>query len=435
MDSDDEEEVPILVNMAEEDEDGDDAPQLVVMEGEEELLVIDEEEDAGDGVTLPPVPVTILSGFLGSGKTTLVQYILQSQDHGKRIAVIENEFGGGNDGISIESIIARDGLQSLTDLIELPNGCVCCTVKDDLIKTLEALLDKRKDLDYILIESSGMANPGPIASIFWLDDALESRLLLDGVVTLVDALHIARQLEETEEAAQQIAYADRVLLNKVDLVNDQKQEEVFNIIRALHPTVPIRATTYSQVPELKWILDAQSFGRAMEIDRPMQTPMSLAYCMPVTTILSDKHTSAVGSRTLVHQGSVDLKRINAWLATLLWPNQDESDKILRARLESNSPASNHASQERDSIMQLFRIKGILSVQHIQLDEEDELFSSDDGIDTRRFIVQGVYDLWEIQPASVNLSWDAGEERSCKLIVIGRHLQNEQLESGFQSCFV
>ncbi|KAI2501048.1 CobW/HypB/UreG [Fragilaria crotonensis] len=436
MDSDDEE-VPILVNMAEEDEDGDDAPQLVVMEGEEdeELLVIDEEEAADESVTLPPVPVTILSGFLGSGKTTLVQYILQSPDHGKRIAVIENEFGGGSDGISIESIIARDGLQSLTDLIELPNGCVCCTVKDDLIKTLEALLDKRKDLDYILIESSGMANPGPIASIFWLDDALESRLRLDGVVTLVDALNIAHQLEETEEAAQQIAYADRVLLNKVDLVNGQKQEEVFNTIRALHPTVPIRATTYSQVPDLEWILDAQSFGRAMEIDNPRQIPLSLAYCMPVTTILSDKHTSAVGSSTLVHRGSVDLKRINAWLATLLWPNQDESDKILRARLESNAPASNHASQEQESTMQLFRIKGILSVKHSQLDEEDEPFAGDDGIDTRRFIVQGVYDLWEIHPASVNLSWDAGEERFCKLIVIGRHLQNEKLESGFQSCFV
>lgn len=426
MDSEDEE-VPILVNMAEEYADDDDAPRLVVIEGEED-------EAPGDNVSLPPVPVTILSGFLGSGKTTLVQYILQSPDHGKRIAVIENEFGGGNDGISVESIIARDGVQSLTDLIELPNGCVCCTVKDDLIKTLEALLDKRQDLDYILIESSGMANPGPIASIFWLDDALESRLRLDGVVTLVDALHIAHQLEETQEAAQQIAYADRVLLNKIDLVNDQKQEEVFNMIRALHATVPIRSTTHAQVSDLEWILDSRSFERDMEINQLTQLPLSLSYCMPVSTIPPDKHTSAVGTITLVHRGSVDLKRINAWLASLLWPNQDESEKVLCARLELKAPASHHAPQKQESAMQVFRIKGILSVKHTELEEEDKPFASDASIDTRRFIVQGVYDLWEIHPASVNLSWDAGEERFCKLIVIGRRLQNEQLGSGFESCF-
>jgi hypothetical protein len=111
--------------------------------------------------TLPPCPVTILSGFLGSGKTTLIQYILKSPEHKKRIAVIENEFG---DGLNIESMIAKDGLDpnqsNLTDLVELPNGCVCCTVKDSLVATLEALITKRKDLDYILIEASGMANPG-----------------------------------------------------------------------------------------------------------------------------------------------------------------------------------------------------------------------------------------------------------------------------------
>jgi G3E family GTPase len=137
---------------------------------------------------------------LGSGKTTLIQCILKSPNHGKRIAVIENEFG---EGLAVESLIAQDGLDdqtnaSLLDLIELPNGCICCTVKDSLVAALELLLEKRLDLDYILIEASGMANPGAIASVFWLDDALESRLQLDGIVTLVDAYHIVGQLQHTE---------------------------------------------------------------------------------------------------------------------------------------------------------------------------------------------------------------------------------------------
>ena len=172
---------------------------------------------------LPPVPVTILAGFLGSGKTTLVRHILSSPDHGYRIAVIENEFGGGDDGggdaeragLSVETLIARDGLtgSSLTDLIELANGCVCCTVKGSMVTALEELLTRRSDLDYIIIEASGMADPGPVASVFWLDGELGSRIRLDGVVVCVDAANIVRQLGETsaksgggEEAARQIAW-------------------------------------------------------------------------------------------------------------------------------------------------------------------------------------------------------------------------------------
>jgi hypothetical protein len=145
-------EVPLLLDLKQEEPD---RAQAVVP------TVLD------DDAELPQCPVTILSGFLGSGKTTLVQYILRSPNHKKRIAVIENEFGGGQ-GLAVESLIARDGVDpddnNLSDLIELPNGCVCCTVKDSLVATLENLVTKRKDLDYILIEASGMANPG---KSFW----------------------------------------------------------------------------------------------------------------------------------------------------------------------------------------------------------------------------------------------------------------------------
>ena len=155
-------------------DDDDDVPVLVPITEGASSIAADGQSSSTDPP--PPCPVTILSGFLGSGKTTLVQYILNNQDHGKKIAVIENEYG---EGLQVESLIARDGSTSnnsnLTDLLELPNGCVCCTVKDSLVATLESLLDMRQDLDYILIECSGMANPGPLASLFWLDEGL-SRL-------------------------------------------------------------------------------------------------------------------------------------------------------------------------------------------------------------------------------------------------------------------
>ena len=214
-----------------------------------------------------PCPVTIFSGFLGSGKTTLIQRILRDPSHGRRIAVIENEFG---EGLSVESLIARDGAtnDSLQDLVELPNGCICCTVKDSLVATLENLIAKRRDLDYIIIEASGMANPGPIASVFWLDDALESRLKLDGIVALVDANNILRQLESTEEAGQQVAYADRILINKMDLVGGEASEEseaVKSAVRRLNPSAPFRCTTFSAIPDLDWILGADCFGGAERV--------------------------------------------------------------------------------------------------------------------------------------------------------------------------
>lgn len=419
------------------DSDDDEAPILVNLQA---AKVVEQQEETDVREPPPPCPVTILSGFLGSGKTTLIQFILQSPDHGKRIAVIENEFG---EGLSVESIIARDGANqdNLTDLIELPNGCICCTVKDSLVATLENLLEKRGNIDYILIEASGMANPGPIASLFWLDEALESRLRLDGVVTLVDAYHIQQQLAETQEAAQQIAYADRILLNKVDLINEEQEKSALTSICAIHPTVSIQKTTYSKVPDLDWILDANCYDadRAKEVDQAL-TEYEPAHdhshdhnsCSgpPYHTCLSPAHvhTSAVGTVALVEQGSVDLSLVNKWLASILWPNQDEDDAILRARLEEDFVPE----QETYNEMKLFRIKGILSC-HAQ--DEDSQYVDDSGLDTRRFIVQAVHDLWEIHPASDDLQWDPGEARTCKLVLIGRFLRQDDLRAGFKSCFV
>jgi G3E family GTPase len=456
----DDDEPPILVNL----EDVDDEPPVLVNVESTDADSVPAVVNPQPAADLPPCPVTILSGFLGSGKTTLIRYILSSPDHGKRIAVIENEFG---DGLSVESLIARDGLDpssnSLQDLIELPNGCICCTVKDDLVTTLESLITKRQDLDYILIEASGMANPGPIAAVFWLDDALESRLRLDGIVTLVDAHHIQVQLEETEEASQQIAYADRLLVNKIDLVQATPNgvDSVLQAIRAIHPTAPIRTTSYSQVPDLEWILDANCFGgmvRHQELDRmleavgpvPVQPHAAAAAaahdhshhhdhateessCETCRPPVHHKHTSAISTIALSHSGSVDSSKMNAWLAEALWPNQDAEDKVLRAMLEK--PNETHALPPQDSKQQrIYRIKGILSVLHNGVDDIDERYKTRDKLDTRRHIVQAVHDLWDIHAASDDLQWASDEERTCKVVVIGRHLQSDVLKQGFLACF-
>ena len=463
------------------------------------------------------VPVTILSGFLGAGKTTLIQYILSSPNHGKRIAVIENEFAGDNDNnnnnnnnrpLEIESLIARDynptmsgsnnkNNENLLDLIELPNGCICCTVKDSLVTTLEALLQRQNNnntLDYILIEASGMANPGPIASIFWLDEALESQLSLNGIVTLVDSYHILQQLETTssknnnnggDEAAQQIAFADRILLNKLDLIhnNDNKQHQagndylqtIISSIRTINSTAPIQTTTYSQVPDLDWIFQAQS----LNVDRyhdpnvtDLCTEPNCMYCVPTTktqmtmndasrsknnmmisselcfpcheedttatarsstNVVDDhRHTSAITSITLQEQASVSLEKIKIWLATICWPGgeQDEDEAILKEQLiqleEQNvitTPQLQHQLlQNKRSSMEIFRIKGILSV--------------DDDDSGRKFIVQAVHDLWDVYASqSEALIWKPDEVRCCKIVLIGRNLNLQTLKEGFQSCCI
>jgi len=516
--SDDDDEPPILVDLGDVQPPDGDAPSSNVESKPSSVTNPTTTNVRNDEPTtaLPPCPVTILSGFLGSGKTSLIQYILQSPDHGKRIAVIENEYG---EELGIESLIARDGVDpqssSLTDLIELPNGCVCCTVKDSLVLTLEDLLAKRSDLDYILIECSGMANPGPIASLFWLDSDLDSRLQLDGIVTLCDVVHIERQLRETQEAAQQIAYADRILLNKIDLLsqedqNNQQIDTIKNVIRRFHPTVPIQETCHAKVPDLDWILDTNSFENdavpgkraadaevktwkyIMELnapnkndESPHETRQTSAaddngmFCQPVRAAATEQkhnHTSDISTVSIVREGrSVDYRKLNRWLASILWPNQDEQDHVLRKWLEQQSEnnetdfvqqqARQQVSSEEETLssqntqrrhvsqqqqqqtrrqQSIFRIKGILSVEHPIRDEKLNLQDLPEysakhvdpasGLDRRRFIVQGVHDLWEVHPSSsAHLEWKTTQDRSCKLVVIGRYLNRLELERGFESC--
>lgn len=229
------------------------------------------------------IPVTIITGYLGSGKTTLLNFILTA-NHGKRIAVILNEFG---DSMSIEkSTLVKQGNQKsaeetslFEEWLELRNGCLCCSVKDAGVKAIENLLEKRGKFDYILLETTGLADPGPIASMFWLDDELQSDIYLDGIVTLVDARFCYKHLEKSQdtldEFRKQVGAADRIIINKTDLIDAECQSGLMNQLSRMNALAAIYCTEYSKIP-LDFILDIRAYDfekcvEAVQIQSKMQS--------------------------------------------------------------------------------------------------------------------------------------------------------------------
>ncbi|ORY11290.1 CobW/HypB/UreG, nucleotide-binding domain-domain-containing protein [Clohesyomyces aquaticus] len=395
MDADDE--IPSLVQPGEDGTnlDADDEPPLLASVDDDSVPTL--VTDAPDPV-LGKVPITIVTGYLGAGKTTLLNYILTEQ-HGKKIAVILNEFG---DSIDIEKQLTVSDINSTSaapiPFVPLANGCICCSVKDVGVAAIENLMEQRGKFDYILLETTGLADPGNIAPLFWLDDGLGSTIFLDGIVTLVDAGNVLRELDEglgddegkKEEGHEhegpllttahlQISHADVILVNKADLVSKTGLEKVVERIRSINGLARIEVTTKSRVSQLEGLLlDLHAYDRVTDAD--------LAFASKGHSHLDPTITTATITFPAISEAQTD--NFDKFLRTMLW--EDEL-----------SEQSNYESFE------IHRLKGRIPIT-----------------DGKVLIVQGVRNVYEIiDERTVKGDAADGERKSgddeAKLVLIGR----------------
>jgi G3E family GTPase len=274
-----------------------------------------------DGSRRAKVPLTILSGFLGAGKTTLLGRLLRQQ-HGQRVAVVQNE-RGMTLGVE-QALTVSDG--ATQEWLELANGCVCCTVKDDLLITLEQLLERSREkglpFHHIIIETSGLADPAPLLEVFWVDSALEADLYLDAVVTVCDACHISEHIEKTVEAQRQIAFSDRVLLNKCDLASADVLERAMADIKRLNNLAVIFQTTFSDVA-LDQLVGVHAFDP--------QRAASLAFAAAATTAVPrPMHSSDISTLNVRVPGWLEKGKLKSLLASVLWSDPPLCD-VLRMK--------------------------------------------------------------------------------------------------------
>ncbi len=307
------------------------------------------------------IPVTILTGFMGAGKTTLLNYIL-TEKHGHRIAVIENEFGDIN--IDSELVLSAD-----EEIFELTNGCVCCvaTARADLLRILDKLLARREKYDHILVETSGAADPTPVAQTFFVDP-VASQVSLDAIVTLVDARHAAAHLDH--HAVDQIVIADRIILNKVDLVADDELGRLEAQVRRLNATAPILRSSHARV-DLENILGIGAFSA-------QRGELAL-------DVQGRAHDPDLESVSFVYQKEFSREKFEQWLKRLLDEKGDD----------------------------LYRLKGIVA------------FAGE----PRRYVLQAVHRITDLKPAD---AWGA-EKPATRLVFIGRALDRAALDAGLSGC--
>jgi G3E family GTPase len=318
------------------------------------------------------VPVTILTGFLGSGKTTLLNRILK-EDHGHRIAVVENEFG--EEGIDNE-LLTRSAEEQI---VEMNNGCICCTVRGDLIRILGELRQRRdaKEIrfDRVIIETTGLADPGPVAQTFFIDDGIAEYYLLDAVITVVDARHGEQQLDEHKEAAEQVGFADRILMSKVDLVSDDEQQALRQRLARINPRAPIKPVHFGDAP-IAEILDIRGFN--------LNAVLEIA--PDFLTSDEHEHDDAVQSFIFKADRPFDATKLEEFLGGLVQVYGPD----------------------------MLRYKGVLFIK---------------GSD-RQMVFQGVHMM---MGADQGRRWQAGEKPGSKMVFIGRKLPKDLFVNGLQQC--
>lgn len=354
------------------------------------------------------IPVTILTGFLGSGKTTLLKRIL-TEAHGQKIAVIENEFGEEN--------IDNDILVSDTEenIIQMSNGCVCCTIRDDLRTTLQDLAEKRRkgelDFERVVIETTGLADPGPVAQTFFMDDEIAEQYLLDAVVTLVDAKHAAQQFNDRQEARRQVGFADQIFISKADLATEQEVDALTHRLKHMNPRAPVRTANFGDV-KLSEVLDLRGFNLNAKLDiDPDFLKADDGHGHSHAHDHNHEHGEHCSHPSHQHDGEGGHGHHHH--------HDDDVKSFVYRSLRAFDPAK--LEDFLGAIVNIYgprmlRYKGVLNMQ---------------GTD-RKVIFQGVHQL---MGSDLGPEWAQGEQRESKMVFIGIDLPKDILIQGLDQSLI
>jgi G3E family GTPase len=345
--------------------------------------------------TAEKIPVTVLTGYLGAGKTTLLNRIL-TEPHGKRYAVIVNEFG--EIGIDNDLVVGAD-----EEIFEMNNGCICCTVRGDLIRILEGLMKRKGRFDAIIVETTGLADPAPVAQTFFVDQDVQQAARLDAVVTVADAKWLAARLKDAPEAKNQIAFADVIIVNKTDLVSPQELREVRARIRAINPYAKLHEAVKANVP-----LDAVLERKAFDLDRILEIEPAFL------TADDHDHDHDHDHHHLGHGHHHDHDHHHGGLKVF----HDEHMQSVAMQIDGDVDPGRFMPWINDLVQAhgpaILRCKGILALKG----------------EKRRFVFQGVHMILD---GDLQREWRDDEKRTCKVVFIGRDLPQKEIREGFMAC--